>query len=56
MFHSSGSSIFTQQKVNKSDYHYYSYASSGGSRANEEGASDVSESEAVLTRGQRAST
>jgi hypothetical protein len=55
MFHSSGPSIFTKQKVNKLDYHYYSPVSSGGSWANEEETRDASESEAMLTRGQRAS-
>jgi hypothetical protein len=55
MFHSSGSSIFTKQNVNKSDHPYYSPTLSGGSWANEEGTSDASESVVVLTRGQRAS-
>jgi hypothetical protein len=43
--------VFTKQKVNNTDYHYYSPTSSGGSRAIEEGTSDASESEATLTRG-----
>jgi hypothetical protein len=51
MFHSSEFSIFTNQKVNKSDYHYYSPTSSGGLQENEEATSDASESEDVLTRG-----
>jgi CMP-2-keto-3-deoxyoctulosonic acid synthetase len=55
MFHSSEYSIFTKQKVNKADYPYYSPTSLGESWANEEVRSDASESEAVLTRGQRAS-
>jgi hypothetical protein len=55
VFHSSRFAIFTKQKVNKSNYHYYSPMSFGGSQANEEGTSDASESEAMITRGQRAS-
>jgi hypothetical protein len=51
MFHSFGYSIFTKQKVSKSNYHYYSPTSLGESWANEEGTSDASESEAMLTRG-----
>jgi hypothetical protein len=45
---------FTKQKNNQLD-HYHSSASSGGSRANKEGMSGASESEAALTKGQRAS-
>jgi hypothetical protein len=45
---------FTKQKNNQLD-HYYSFASSRGLRANEEGTSDASESEAALTKGERAS-
>jgi hypothetical protein len=55
MFHSSGFVVFTKQKVNKSNYHNYSPTLLGGSRENEEGTSDGSESEAMLTRGQIAS-
>jgi hypothetical protein len=50
-FHSSGSFIFTKQKVNSTYYHYYAPVSSGRSWATEEGMSDASESEAVSTRG-----
>jgi hypothetical protein len=50
-FHSSGYFVFTKQKVNKSDYHYYSLAPSGGSWATEEGTSAASESETASTRG-----
>jgi hypothetical protein len=52
---SSGSFIFTTQKVNNTDYHYYSPASSVESRATEDGISNASESEAMLTKGQRVS-
>jgi hypothetical protein len=53
-FNYPGLPYFTKQKNNQLD-HYYSSASSRGSQANEEGISDVSESEATLTMGQRAS-
>jgi hypothetical protein len=49
-FHSSRSFIFTKQKVNNTDYHYYSPALSGGSWATEEGMSDASKSEAASTK------
>jgi hypothetical protein len=55
-FHSSRSFVFTRQKVNNTDYHYYSPASSGGSWAIDEGTSDASEYEAALTMGQGAFT
>jgi hypothetical protein len=55
-FHSSGAFIFTKQKVNNTYYdHYYSPTPLGESWATEKGMSDASESEAALTRGQRAS-
>jgi hypothetical protein len=49
-----GLPYFTKQKNNQLDP-YYCSASFGRSRANEEGTSDASESEAALTKGQRAS-
>jgi hypothetical protein len=55
MFQSFGLAILTKEKDNKSNYRYYSSASSEGSRANEEGTSNASKSEATLTKGQRAS-
>jgi hypothetical protein len=51
-FHSSGSFVFTKQKVNNTDYYYYYPESSGGSQTIKEGTSDANESEAMLTKGQ----
>jgi hypothetical protein len=49
-FHSSGSFVFTKQKVNNIDYYYNSQALSGGSRATGEGMSDVDPFKADLTK------
>jgi hypothetical protein len=48
------SAIFYKTKEQPARHHYYS-ASSGESRANDEGMSNTKESEAVLSKGQRAS-
>jgi hypothetical protein len=44
------SAIFYKTKEQPARHHYYS-ASSGGSRANDEGMSNTKESEAVLSKG-----
>jgi hypothetical protein len=50
-----GLPYFTKEKNNQPNY-YYTSVSSGGSRVNEKGTNDAGESEAMLTKAQRAST